>query len=228
MSPRRAGVTLLEVMVATVIIGIVSTLLYTGFSQTAANKRRIEQGLDREHEVRMGLERMVRELSMAYVSIHRNPSPALQTSLTCFIGSDEGGGSRIDFTSFSHRRLYRDAHESDQNELSYLLTSEPDGSSQTVLARREQHRVDDDPQEGGRTQVLIADVAGFELSYLDPLTGEWLSTWDSNQPAMQPNRLPTQVKILVTVEDERGRERVYGTRASLPMVFALNHAMYKP
>jgi len=228
MRRRRMGVTLLEVMVATVIIGIVTTLLYTGFSQSAHNKRRIEDGLDREHEIRMGIERMVRELSMAFVSIQRNPNPALVTSMTAFIGSEEGGGSRLDFTSFSHRRLYRDAHESDQNELSYFLADDPDDRSATALVRREQNRIDDDPQEGGRTQVLIRDVRDFELSYLDPLSGEWLSTWDTNQPAMQPNRLPTQVKILLTVEDDRGRERVYGTRASLPMTFALNHAVYKP
>ena len=228
MRRRRRAVTLLEVMVATVIIGMVSTLLYTGFSQSASNKRRIEASLDREHEIRMGIERIARELSMAYVSIQRNPSTALQASITCFIGTEEGGGSRIDFTSFSHRRLYRDAHESDQNELSYYLADHPDDPSRTVLVRREQHRIDDDPQEGGRVQVLIEDVESFELSYLDPLTGEWLSTWDSNQPAMQENRLPLQVRILVTAENAYGKERTYGTRASLPMVFALNHAVYKP
>jgi general secretion pathway protein J len=223
-------VTLLEVMVAMAIIAIVSTLLYTAFSQTAANKRAIEGALQRQHEIRMGLERVARELSMAYVSIQVNPSPALRTVNTCFIGTDSGGGSRIDFTSFSHRRLYRDAHESDQNELSYFVTRHPEDASRNVLARREQNRIDDDPQTGGRTQVLIDDVNGFELSYLDPLSGEWLSTWDSTQGAMQPNRLPTQVRILLRVPNprRRGGELTYGTRASLPITYALNHAMYKP
>lgn len=227
---RRAGVTLIEVMVAMAIIAIVSTLLYTAFSQTASNKRAIERQLDRQHEIRMGLERIARELSMAYVSIQVNPSPALQAVKTCFIGKDEGGSSRIDFTSFSHRRLYRDAHESDQNELSYFVTRHPEDGTRSVLARREQNRVDDDPEQGGRTQILIDDVNSFELSYLDPLSGEWLGTWDSTQGAMQPNRLPTQVRILLRVPNPRGRgpDVTYGTRASLPMTYALNHAMYKP
>lgn len=227
---KRHGVTLVEVMVAMAIIAIVSTLLYTAFSQTAMNKRVIERDLDRQHEIRMGLERIASELSMAYVSIQVNPSPVLQTVKTCFIGKDDGGSSRIDFTSFSHRRLYRDAHESDQNELSYFVTRHPTEASRNVLARREQNRIDDDPEAGGRTQVLIDDVESFELSYLDPLSGEWLSTWDSTQGAMQPNRLPTQVRVLLRVPNPSGRgsDVTYGTRASLPMTYALNHAMYKP
>ena len=37
------------------------------------------------------------------------------------------------------------------------------------------------------------------------MTGEWLSTWDTTQAAMQPNRLPSQVFIKVTVPNVRGQ-----------------------
>ena len=144
MRRQRAGVTLVEVMVATTIIAIVTSLMYTGFAQTALNKRRIESEVDRYHEIRMGLERMARELSMAYVSSQLNPNEALRPMLTAFVAKDDGSGSRVDFTSFSHRRLYRDAHESDQNELGYFVTDNPEDPSREVLARREQHRIDDD------------------------------------------------------------------------------------
>jgi general secretion pathway protein J len=225
----RQGLTLIEVMVAMAIIAIVSTLLYTGFTQTARNKRRIETEMNRHHEIRMGLERISRELSMAFVSAQLNPSPALQVVQTAFVGTESGGGSRLDFTSFAHQRLYRDAHESDQNELSYFLADDPDDASLDVLARREQQRIDDDPRDGGQAQVLIRDVTGFELSYLDPQTGEWLSTWDTTQGAMQPNRLPSQVFIKLTVPNVRGQgpEQTFGTRVSLPLQFALNHAIYR-
>jgi general secretion pathway protein J len=226
---RRAGLTLIEVMVAMAIIAIVSTLLYTGFTQTARNKRRIESEMERHNEIRMGLERMARELSMAFVSAQVNPSPALQVVNTAFVGTESGGGSRIDFTSFSHQRLYRDAHESDQNELSYFLADDPEDRSKNVIARREQQRIDDDPRDGGQAQVLIHDVTGFELSYLDPQTGEWLTTLDTVQGAMQPNRLPSQVFIKVTVPNVRGQgpEQSFGTRVTLPLQYALNHAIYR-
>jgi general secretion pathway protein J len=223
------GVTLIEVIVATAILAIVSTLLYSGFAQTARNKKLIESEAARHHEIRMGLERVARELSMAFVSAQPNPNEALQVVKTGFVAKEEGGGSRIDFTSFSHQRLYRDAHESDQNELGYFLTDDPDDRSKKALARREQRRIDDDPLEGGTAQVLIHDVKSFELSFLEPLTTEWLTTWDTTQAAMQPNRLPTQVKIVLTVPNVRGRgpEQTFVTRASLPLQYALNHATYR-
>ena len=225
---RRAGVTLIEVMVAMVILAIVSTLLYTGFVQTANNKKRIEGDLARNHEVRMAMERIVRELSMAFVSAQGNPllTPTVKSAV---IGKEEGGGSRIDFTSFSHQRLYRDAHESDQNELSYFVTDDPEQSGKDALVRREQNRIDDDPQKGGTAQVMVHDVESFELSFLDPMTGEWLSTWDTTQAAGQPNRLPSQVRITLTVPNIRGQGPALKvtTRASIPLQFALNHATYR-
>lgn len=226
----RSGFTLIEVMVAVTIIAIVCTLIYTGFSQTSRNKQRIEGDLARSHEIRMGLERMARELSMAYVSAQLNPNAALQVVKTALVGSDAARGARIDFTSLSHQRLYRDAHESDQAELSYYIDDDPDDKRRRALLRREQRRVDDDPQRGGQAQVLIHDITKFELSYLDPLTGEWLTTWNTTQAAMQPNRLPSQVRIKLTVPNPHppGPDQTFGTRASLPLTFALNHATYFP
>ena len=229
MSGRARGLTLIEVMVAMVIIAIVSTLIYTGFAQTAHNKKYIESELNREHEIRMGMERMVRELSMAFVSAQGNPLPALQVVNTCFVGTEAGASSRIDFTSFSHIRLYRDAHESDQNELSYYVDDDPHDPGKSALIRREQRRIDDDPRKGGQAAVLIENVTKFELGYLEPLTGEWLSTWDTTQAAMQPNRLPTQVRIKLTVPNIRGKgpEQTFGTRVTLPLTYALNFAIYR-
>ena len=94
----RRGMTLIEVMVAMTIIAIVATLLYTGFTQTASNKRRVESEMERHHEIRMGLERMARELSMAFVSAQLNINEALQVVKTAFVGKEASGGSRIDFT----------------------------------------------------------------------------------------------------------------------------------
>lgn len=229
---RQAGITLMEAMIAITILTMVSTLVWGGFSQTARNKERVERDLDRMQEVRISLDRMVRELSQAYVSAQVNPNTALQQMKTAFIGHDHGERDRIDFTSFAHRRLRRDAHESDQCELSYFLANDPDPerSGQRVLARREQNRIDDDPTRGGHVQVLAHDVVGLDLEYLDPTSGEWLKSWDTTQAAQQPNRLPSQVKILLTVRDprRRGRTLTYGTRAEIRLVWALNHAIYNP
>jgi general secretion pathway protein J len=227
---RRAGMTLVEVMVAMSIFAIVASLLYSGFVQTSRNKERIEKQLDREHEIRNGIERIAQELATAYTSAQRNINESLRTMLTGLVAKDEGSNSKINFSSFSHRRLYRNAHESDQNELAYFVTQDPDNNSQDVLARREQRRVDDDLEKGGQTQILISNVTGFELSFFDPITGEWSSTWDTTQSASQPNRLPMQAKIKVTVPNLSGRgpNQTFGTRTWFPNTYALNFTMYRP
>jgi len=227
-----AGITLVEAMISIAILAIVSTMIWQAFSQTSRNKQVVEREIDRYHVIRMGLERMAREISMAYVSVHVNDSPGLLTVRSAFVGTDRSNGDRLDFTSFSHQRLYRDAHESDQNELSYFVTRDPDPerSGQRVLARREQNRVDDDPQQGGRVQILIDDIENFQLEYYDVQIGEWQSHWDTTQVTAEANRLPYQVKIILTVPDTRNRNRevTFATRTTVPITWALNHAAYNP
>ncbi len=227
---RRLGMSLIEVMISVVILAIISTLIYSGFVQTSRNKARVEGQTDRALEVTGALERMVRELQSAYVSAQINPSPSLQVVRTAFIGTDRGRRDRIDFTSFSHQRLYRDAKESDQNELSYFIARDPDAAERRVLVRREQARIDDDPLKGGTLQVVLHDVETLELEYLDPITNEWVRTWDTVQGTGQPNRLPAQVKITLGVVSIDGRRRTQkiGTRVSLPIRYGLNHAIYTP
>lgn len=226
---RSRGLTLIEVLVAITIFAIVSVVVFGGFNQTMINKRIVEEDADRMHVIRVALERMVNELSMAYVSMHVNIDPALQTMNTCFIGGRANRGHRIDFTSFSHRRLYRDAHESDQNELSYFVTEDPETRGELVLARRQQNRIDEDPQEGGTVQILVRRVVAFDAEYLDPVSGEWVDSWDTRELTKQPNRLPLQVKLALTVKDDdapRG-ERTYVTRAQPMINWAVNHAVYQ-
>jgi len=224
------GMTLIEAMIAITILSIVTTLVYGGFSQTMRNKTRVEEQSDRAHVIRVAMERLVRELSQAFVSVHVNPNPSLQSILTCFHGYRHGGASRIDFTSFSRRRLYRDAHESDQNELSYFIARHPEERDQRVLVRREQRRIDDQPDRGGQLTILVEDVREFQLEYLDPQTLDWVDTWDAAPNGGQANRLPYQVRIRLEVPgivDPRRTER-YSTRAVVPITWALNHAVYNP
>lgn len=237
---RRAstdGFTLIEVMISVAILAMATTLIFSAFSTTSRNKERLEELLDRNQEISLAFERMNRELQMAFVSAHLNPNPALQTSRTAFIGMDRGTRDRLDFCSFSHRRLYANVHESDQNELSYFVTNydDPELGNIQVLARREQNRIDDNPQQGGRVEILVRDVEGIDFEYLDPRSGEWVREWDtSNAGTGAPNLLPTQVKIMLTVpstspaERRRGQTETFGTRVHLPLRWGLNHAIYNP
>ena len=227
---RSDAFTLIEVMLAIAIAAMIGAMIYGGFAQTALNRSRIEDDLNRNRAIHLTMEKISRELSMAFVSTHVNPGLALQSVRTAFVGKDHGAEDRIDFTSFSHRRLYRDAHESDQNELSYFVTRHPDDPSMKVLARREQNRIDDDPQRGGKVQILLEDIQSFDVEYYDSVSSQWQKTWDTTQALGQSNRLPLQVKISIKIKDPRRKneEQTFSTRATLPMTYALNHANYNP
>jgi general secretion pathway protein J len=226
----RKGMTLIEAMVAITILAVITTIVYGGFAQTMRNKTRVEAQSDRAHVIRVAMERMVRELSMAFVSVHVNPNPSLRGSLTAFHGYREGRASRIDFTSFSHRRLYRDSHESDQNELSYFVARHPEHRDQRVLARREQRRIDTEPDRGGEVTILVEDVREFQLEYLDGLTLDWVDSWDAAPDGTQANRLPIQVRVRLVVPglNNPRNEETYTTRAVIPITWAINHAVYNP
>ena len=226
----KRGFTLLEVILAVAVLAVVGTMVYGGFSQTALNKARVEEDVNHSRIVHMALERMARELTMAFVSTHTNPSLDLRVVETAFIGKNNGKDDRVDFTSFSHRRLYRNARESDQNEISYFVTQHPDDRDVQVLARREQNRIDEDPRRGGKSQILVENIEEFNLEYFDPLLSDWVQTWDTEDVLAQPNRLPTQIRILLSVKDprRRGETQTFGTRVTIPLTYALNHANYKP
>ncbi len=226
----KRGFTLLEIILAVTILALVGTMIYGGFAQTALNKARVESDVDHYRTVHMALERIVREVTMAFVSTHVNPSLDLRTVLTAFVGTDRGADDRLDFTSFSHRRLYRNARESDQNEISYFVTEDPDQPGEQVLARREQSRIDEDPRRGGKSQILVRGVQEFNVEYFDPVLSEWVENWATDDQFGQPNRLPAQVRIRLTVKDPHrpGKTQSFGTRASIPINYALNHANYNP
>ena len=226
----KRGFTLLEIILAVAVLAVVGTMVYGGFSQTALNKARVEEDVEHSRIVHMALERMARELTMAFVSTHANPSLDLRVVETAFIGKNNGKDDRVDFTSFSHRRLYRNARESDQNEISYFVTQHPDDRDVQVLARREQNRIDEDPRRGGKSQILVENIEEFNLEYFDPLLSDWVQAWDTEDVLAQPNRLPTQIRILLSVKDprRRGETQTFGTRVTIPLTYALNHANYNP
>lgn len=225
----RIGVTLIEVMVALSIFSIIGTMVYSAFSTTARHKQRVEADLDRHQIVAAALERIARELSMAYVSAQRNPNASLVTMETAFHGRDHGERDRIDFTSFSHQRLYRDAHESDQNEISYFITRHPEDQHRTVLARREQNRPDQDAERGGDVEILLEDVTAFDVEYLEPGSYRWVREWDARSAGDHLNVLPEQVKIVIEVPHPGNPRQTIrlGTRATLPIRYGLNHAQYQ-
>jgi len=232
--PRHArGFTLVELLVAIVVLSLISVLIYNAFASMKRSREGIERVDDRYREGRLAMTRMVRELQSAYISLHVPINNSLLIQKTAFIGTTGTPADRIDFNSFSNRRLDKNSHVSDQCELSYFGSPNPDLSGVTDLARRISTTLDLEPKKGGRVEVLATDIDLFDLQYLDPLTGNWVDTWDTTSSVTgQPARLPVQMRIMLVLNGgfRQGYDRGQGTirlmtKVSLPIDNGLNFAV---
>lgn len=216
----RRGVTLIEIMVATVILSMVSAMIWVSFDQGARATRQVEASQNQYHEAQVALAIIARDLSSAYLSKHVNPTEP--TAEYVFVGENESRVDRLDFVSFSHRRTVRDSHESDQCEVGYYGTNDLEDASLTNLVRRESPIIDDEPLEGGKRQVLVRDVLAFDVTYYDREQEEWVETWDTTQATSgHPDKLPDQVRILLTVREGGDQELTFTTQLPIHLHEAL-------
>ena len=217
MTGRRdtaAGFTLMEVLIAVSIVSIIGTLVYGSFARTFEARDLVNRVQERYHSVRLALERMSLEINMAFVYDCRERNslmgdPKLRSMFTV---EQEGKVDRMQFTSFSHLRLHRDSHESDQNLLTYYGEDDPQEPSRTNLMRREKLRFDGEPDEGGEAQVMCENIEGLDLEAWDDVKGEWVEEWDCQQ-IERLNTMPKMIKITLTVKDEAGKELPFTTIA---------------
>ena len=218
---RRAtqrGMTMIEMMVALAVMGMVAVLTYGVMDSLSRGKKAEEMRSERAHTGREAMGRIVRDLSSAYLSMHTPGNIVLVTQNTAFVGKSSSPYDRIDFTAFAHKRTARDAKESDQCEVGYFVVPDPDVSQKMDLVRREQAPIDFYPLKGGVVNVLAEDVAEFDLRFLEPLTAQWIETWDSTQMTGQPNRVPLAVSIRLVLNGVGdGPKYSYTTKVFIPI-----------
>ena len=215
------GMTLLEVIVAVAIIAMVSVLIYGAFDGMMRGKRAVAETNQRYREWRLAIRRLSREIPSAFISGHVPYNQSLIVRDTLFMGEKHSPADRLDFTSFSYRRVLRDVHETDQSELSYFGSRDPKVSGKTDLARRESSMIDLEADRGGTVQVLAEDIDLFSLDYLDPLSGMWQEKWDTTSATGQFGRLPLQVKVVLVLRGGPGGKNI-------PLVARITLAMQNP
>jgi general secretion pathway protein J len=210
--------TLIEVVVAIGILAMVAVLIHGVIDSLSRGKKGEEMRAERVHAGREALQRIVRDLSAAYLSMHVPTIQALMTEKTAFVGRNSIQFDRLDFAAFAHRRTERDSHQSDQAEVGYFAVADPDVPGKMDLVRREQTPIDIDPLKGGIVDVVAEDIDEFDLRYLDPMTGQWVESWDSTQVTGQPNRLPLAVRIRLVLKGVgTGAPYAYTTKIFLPI-----------
>jgi len=210
--------TLLEILVSLGIMAMISLLIFGAFDSLSRGRRGEALRADRARQGRDAVERIAHELQTAFLSMHTPIQPALITRTTGFIGQNSSQYDRVDFTAFSHRRVTKEAKDSDQAEIGFFVVKDPNVDGKMDLVRREQAPIDFDFKRGGVVNVLAEDVERFDLRYLDPLSGQWVDTWDSTIMTAQLNRLPIEVRIELELKPVRNTPTFrYVTKIMIPI-----------
>ncbi len=241
----QAGFTLLEVLVAVGLLGILSLLMFEAISLTFKTREQIARVEELNHAARVALRKIVTDVSMAYLSNHVNRDEPASTTL--FVGNEES----LMFSYLGHERRRRGARESDQGVVEYRLGRDDDGRT---IERREKAIPDTEPERGGTKETLVSRVKEFRLQYWDDKQEDWKGDWKAEmEPAVKDGKagdtgkytpvlnpagsqmykeaqneelkkfqLPERVFVRLVLEDSDGLEHVFETQARIHMRLPLN------
>lgn len=218
-----AGFTLIEVMIAMSILASITVLVWGSFQQTFRTRRLIEGNLTRYRAARVAMDRILRDVQMAYLSQNNVPGTE-QTPRTFFEGQRRPDIDELRFSYFGHQRLYADSKEGDTAAVGYFSGRDPDDPRRLNLYRKETRRLQADRFENipGEVELLCDDVVRLEIAYYHPDRKEWIENWRTTSADGFPNRLPSRVRLRLLVHDENGNDMAYMSETRLAMIQLLD------
>lgn len=211
--------TLLEIMIATVILAAMMALVWSTVSNVQTARDTFVVVEERNHELRMALAKITADFEAAYLS--RNEDQNATNPRTMMISRPSSKAPEIRFSTLGHRVLWADANESEQTVVSYLIHNDPDPDKRgaTNWIRREQRRPSNQlpADEPAEYDVLIHDLVSAKIEFWNWKNLEWQDTWDTTQADGQKGWLPSRVRITVTIKDAQGKDYKMTTQARILM-----------
>ncbi len=190
---RAGGFTLVELLVALVLLGFISVLMLGGLRFGARAWEAGDARIERIADVQVAQRFLRRQITAA------RPLAARQDGQSSVIGF-EGDGTRMRLIAplpahLALGGLYRIS----------LFVDERDGRDRLMLAWQLYQSEDDDglrPAEG-QESVLVDDVAEVEFAYLrvaaEGGASEWVDRWEDE------TGLPALVRVEIAFDDDDGR-----------------------
>jgi type II secretory pathway component PulJ len=214
---RQAGLTLMEVMIASTVMVIMMALAWRTIGNTSDARRTFGKYQERNHELRMALGRAVADFEAAYLS--RNEDQNASHPRTMMIGKQGSKVPEIRFSTLGHRVLWADANESEQTVIEYLAVNSRENPGQTDWIRAEYRRPSNLPKEEvpAEYDVLVRNIENVKLEFWNWRNLEWQDTWDTTQSDGQRGMLPSRVRITLTVKGQEDRDVKLSTQARITM-----------
>ena len=201
---RQAGLTLLEVLIALTVLSFMLIMVWFTTSSSIDVKNNMEVLQEREHEVRVAMNRIVKDLQASYLSA--NEVVNLDNRRTLFVGKSARPVDELRFSSLGHRVLWAESNESEQTWIAYSAEDDPEDRSKTNLVRYESRRLSNEPwkSEPAEIDVLLRDIERVEFEYFNWEDNEWQDSWDTTKIDAEKDRLPERARITVTLRAEDG------------------------
>lgn len=221
-----AGFTLLEVLIAIFIFGVVAATIYGSFNAVASKNHAITQGMDVYQTAQIALNRMSMDLKTLYIDmppIFKIPDYNDPPDPYRFVGKMEFVGTksfpRLRFASVSHLPMGSD-RQNGIAEIVYYIEDRGEGGEPDYVLKRADHIYPYDQKEKARFEdapsdpILCESVSEFKLTYYDQ-DGETHEQWDSDDDFYK-YATPKAVDIVLKLK-RQSETYTFHTRVSLPI-----------
>lgn len=189
---QRNGFTLIEVLVALAVFGVLSLLAYMSLGQTLSNADMLSERMDRLQSIQRTISYLSTELLQAAprsvrVELGNAPIPALQSSFASEFALQLTHGGWPNSAGVPRSTMQRTAYRIEEDELIRYHW--------TVLDRT----VNSTPL----TTVLLEEIESLTFRFLT-VTGDWVDQWPPQvaQGVASLSSLPRAVEIVVALADE--------------------------
>ena len=236
---RPLGFTLLEVLLAVTILGIILTTVYGALSRTLFSKQVAEERVELFASGRQAVLKMVSDLEGAL------PPPSGDRIYFRGAGSF-GEVPSVEFVAMNLGGYGFNRVRPGRVLIVYALDEVPNRRGIFAL-RREEYLFSamlaeadgiapstNDEEDAAPTAIatylldcpelpddinLVGScirVVGLQFRYYDEVVSDWRDYWDSTEEAMR-GRLPAAVEVMLVLEDERGSQHDFTTIVDLPL-----------
>ncbi len=195
---QKSGFTLIEVLVALAVFGVLSVLAYMSLAQTLANSDMLTERMDRLQSVQRTMSFLSSELLQTAprpirVELGQAPVPALQSSFASDFALQITHGGWPNVAETPRSTLQRTAYRIEEGELVRYHWNVLDRTVANVPVGT----------------VMLEDVDSLTFRFLQN-DGEWIDQWPPlvAQGAPPLRVLPRAVEILLVLPDEGEVSRV--------------------
>jgi general secretion pathway protein J len=221
-SENQHGFTLLEILIAVFIFGIVLSTIYSSYLGTSRVVNETEYEADLYSMARIALDRMHEDLESVYVSHNPEPAESDEDDVTSagFVGDDEEIDGRdadsLRFLSRAHIVFTEEDQPSGTAAIEYYV-KESEEEGHFILYRSDTPELEDPPTQGTGGLVLCEKLHSIDFTYFDA-EGETHDNWDSTAEAFE-GEIPSMVSILLELENKQNPEAPYKffTSVTIPM-----------